>query len=97
MLRDAGVLEQLLTELGAHLGALLESEYVAAAAFVPFLEGLLAQEPDQAHALRLGVSLLQPIIPHSQACMHLCPCLFPTRVLAFLPAKAGAAMPSQAG
>ena len=85
VLREAGVLEQLLQELGAHLGPLLESEYIAAAAFLPFLEGLLAQEPDQAQALHAGIGLLQPVISHSQACMRYCPLIIRSHTSCVVP------------
>ncbi len=65
VLESAGVLRRLLPELGAHLGPLLECEYLVAAAFVPFLEALQAQqEPDE--ALAVTVSLLQPHLQASQ-------------------------------
>ena len=67
VLRDAGVLDQLLAQLGAHLSPLLDSEYIAAAAFVPFLEGLVVPDkPELAHTLRVAAGLLKSMLTPAQ-------------------------------
>lgn len=67
VLSEAGVLKQLLVDLGGLLGPMLETEYVVMDVFLPFLLSLV-EEPAMAAggALFLAISLLKAHIASSE-------------------------------
>ena len=72
MLRNAGVLDQLLAEVGRHLSPLLESEYIATAALLPCLESLVVPDkPELAHSLHVAAGLLKSMLTPAQVALYL--------------------------
>ena len=69
VLSEAGILKQLLLDLGGLLGPMLEDEYVVMGAFVPFLQNLV-EEPDMAAGggLFLAINLMKNHITSSEVC-----------------------------